>query len=61
MKIEFDQETDAMYIQLRDSKVKKSKEASPGIIIDYDKDKKMPAKEISTIDLKFPILKVTHR
>ncbi len=37
MKINYDRESDALYIDLSDSPVLESEEIRPGIIFDYDK------------------------
>ena len=36
MKIEYDQQADAMYIRLRAGKVIESEEVRPGIVLDFD-------------------------
>jgi uncharacterized protein YuzE len=36
MKLEFDPEADAVYLELIDAEVEASKEVQPGIILDYD-------------------------
>ena len=36
MKIEFDQEADALYIELAPGDVDKTEEIKPGLILDYD-------------------------
>jgi len=36
MKISYDQETDAMYIQFREGEFDRNKEPAPGIILDLD-------------------------
>ena len=36
MKLEFDPEADAVYLELTDAEVEASKEVQPGIILDYD-------------------------
>lgn len=38
MKIEYDQQADAMYIRLRDGAVTESDEVRPGVIFDLDAD-----------------------
>lgn len=38
MKIEFDPVADAMYIQLAEGEVEKTKELKPGMMFDYDAD-----------------------
>ena len=36
MKLHVDQEADALYLKLDDSKIIESEEVSPGIVLDYD-------------------------
>lgn len=36
MKIEYDQQADAMYIRLRAGKVVESEEVRPGVVLDFD-------------------------
>ncbi|QQS55451.1 MAG: DUF2283 domain-containing protein [Candidatus Competibacteraceae bacterium] len=36
MKLEFDPEADAVYLELIDAEIEASKEVQPGIILDYD-------------------------
>jgi uncharacterized protein YuzE len=36
MKIEYDQQADAMYIRLRAGKVSESEEVRPGVVLDFD-------------------------
>ena len=36
MKLEFDAQADAVYLELTDVEVEESKEIQPGIIVDYD-------------------------
>ena len=36
MKIEYDQQADAMYIRLREGKVSESEEVRPGVVLDFD-------------------------
>ena len=41
MKIEYDQQADAMYIRLRAGTVFKSEEIRPGVVFDYDVEGKL--------------------
>jgi uncharacterized protein YuzE len=36
MKLEFDPQADAAYLELTEAEVEKSKEIQPGVIVDYD-------------------------
>jgi len=46
MKIEYDQKHDIMNIEFISSNIDESIEVSPGIIIDYGKDKKVVSIEV---------------
>lgn len=41
MKIEYDQQADAMYIRLRSGTVVESEEVRPGVVFDFDADGKV--------------------
>jgi uncharacterized protein YuzE len=41
MKIEYDQQADAMYIRLRSGAVAESEEIRPGVVFDYDAEGKV--------------------
>jgi uncharacterized protein YuzE len=49
MKLEFDPEADAAYLELMDSTVEKSKEIQPGIIVDYDAEGQVVGIEILSV------------
>ena len=38
MRIDFDQETEAVYFQRKDLRIVESEEISPGIVYDFDED-----------------------
>lgn len=38
MKIEYDAEADALYIDLKDTEAENTEEIEPGVLLDYDKD-----------------------
>ena len=46
MKIQFDEETDALYIRLDDSKIIESEEVKPGIVLDFNDRNQVVAIEI---------------
>jgi uncharacterized protein YuzE len=46
MKIEFDPQADAAYLELTEAEVEESKEIQPGIIVDYDTDGQIVGIEI---------------
>ena len=71
MKIEFDQEADALYIQFQSGKVKKSVKVQEGIVVDIGKDgrifgieildasHRISMSQIAHVDLTFPIAKAS--
>lgn len=46
MKIQYDEETDTLYIRFSDAKIAESDEDKPGIILDYDQFEKLVGIEI---------------
>ena len=46
MKIEYDQEVDALYIRIQEKEIYKTKELEEGISLDFDKEGKMIGLEI---------------
>jgi len=46
MKVIYDRETDTLSIILRDGKVAESDEARPGLILDYDKSRRLVSIEL---------------
>ena len=41
MKIHVDQDADALYLRLDDSKIIESEEVSPGVVLDYNEQKQV--------------------
>lgn len=50
MRIRYDEEVDALYIRLDDSKVVESEEVKPGIVLDFNAKKQVVGIEV--LDLK---------
>ena len=46
MKLEFDPQADAVYLELTDTEVEESKEIQPGIIMDYDAEGRIVGIEV---------------
>jgi uncharacterized protein YuzE len=46
MKLEFDAQADAVYLELTDVEVEESKEIQPGIIVDYDAEGRIVGIEV---------------
>ncbi len=71
MKITYDRETDAVYIQFQEGEYSMSKEVDEGIVLDYteegkvmgikilDVSQKMPLKNIEEITLSIPMEKTS--
>ncbi len=56
MKIDYDKEVDALYIQLLDEPVEESEEIRDGIILDYTKDKEVSSIEVLNVTKQLDIL-----
>lgn len=54
MKTEYDQETDAAYLKLADSKIVESEEIYPGIIFDFDDSEQVVGIEILKLKRRTP-------
>ena len=52
MKIEYDQQADAMYIRLRAGTVAESDEIRPGVVFDFDADGKVLGIEMLDVSLR---------
>ncbi len=71
MKIEYDQEVDALYIQFQPGKVKQSKKILEGVVLDIAKDgrifgieildasQRIPLSQIARVNVTFPIAKAS--
>ena len=46
MKLEFDPQADAVYLELTDAEVEESREIQPGILIDYDAEGRIVGIEV---------------
>ena len=46
MKIEYDKEADAIYIQIQEKEVTTSREIEEGVIVDFDDEKKLIGFEV---------------
>ncbi len=46
MKLEFDPQADAVYLELTESEVEKSTEIQPGIVLDYDAEGRVVGIEV---------------
>jgi len=55
MRIEFDQEADALYVQIHEDYVAYVKEIEEGVIVDFDKNRKIIEIEILDVTKRFPL------
>jgi len=55
MRIEFDQEADALYVQIHEAYVAHVKEIEEGVIIDFDKNRRIIGMEILDVTKRFPL------
>ena len=60
MKLEFDLQADAVYLELTDAEVEESKEIQPGIIMDYDAEGRIVGIEVLYVSKRaeLPLKKV---
>jgi uncharacterized protein YuzE len=56
MKIHVDQDADALYLRLDDSKIIESEEVSPGVVLDYNERKQVVGIEMLNLSLRTPNL-----
>ena len=56
MKLIVDEKTDALYLRLDDSEIVESREASPGLILDYDDKEQVVGVEILRLSRRSPRL-----
>jgi uncharacterized protein YuzE len=56
MKLKVDQEADALYVRLDDSRIVESEEVSPGVVLDYNEQSQVVGVEILGISKRAPNL-----
>ena len=56
MKLHVDQEADALYLRLDDSKIIESEEVSPGIVLDFDERNQVVGIEMLYLSRRTPRL-----
>lgn len=54
MKVQFDQQSDAIYFRLDDSKIVESEEVKPGIILDFNERNQVVGIEILNVGHRVP-------
>ena len=55
MRIEFDQKADALYVQIHEDYVAHVKEIEEGVIVDFDRNRKIIGIEILDVTKRFPL------
>ena len=55
MRVHFDEEADAVYWRLDDSKIVESEEVQPGVILDYNEDNQVVGVEILNVTQRVPL------
>jgi uncharacterized protein YuzE len=55
MKLHFDEQADAIYLRLDDSKIIESEEISPGIVLDYNEHNQVVGIEILKVKDRVPL------
>jgi uncharacterized protein YuzE len=60
MKVRFDEETDALYIRLSETRIIESEEVQPGIILDFDEHNHLVAIEILRASQQIPDLDISQ-
>jgi len=58
IKLKIDQEADALYLTLDESKVVESEEVAPGIIVDYDANNHVVGIELLHLSKRAPDLEI---
>ena len=60
MKLEFDPQADAVYLELTDAEIEESKEIQPGIMMDYDAEGRIVGIEVLYVSKRaeLPLKKV---
>lgn len=54
MKVHFDEQADAVYLRLDDSKIVESEEVSPGVVLDFDDKNQVVGVEILRVKQRVP-------
>ena len=54
MKLKVDQKADALYLRLVDSRIVESREASPGVVLDFDENDLVVGVEILNLSKRAP-------
>ena len=60
MRVHFDQESDALYFRLDDSKIVESEEVKPGIVLDFNEQNQVVGVEILNAGERVPQASLKH-
>ena len=60
MRIEYDREADALYIQIQEKHVAKTKEVEEGVLIDFDETNKLIGIEILSATKRFALSDIVN-
>ena len=60
MKLQYDSQVDAAYVQLSDSEVTDSEEVRPGVVVDYDAQDRVVGIEILHVRKERPDINLGH-
>ena len=55
MKVRFDENADALYLRLDESRIVESEEAQPGIVLDFDEHNQVVGIEILRVKERVPL------
>jgi uncharacterized protein YuzE len=55
MKLRFDENADALYLRLDDSRIVESEEVQPGIVLDFDEHNQVVGIEILRVKKRVPL------
>lgn len=60
MKLEYDSQADAAYVQFSEAEVQDSEEVRPGVVVDYDAQDRVVGIEILHVRKERPDIDVSH-
>ena len=60
MRIEYDREANALYIQMQEKDVAKTREIEPGLLIDFDQDNNLVGIEILDVTERFVLSDIVN-
>ena len=60
MRIQYDREADARYVQMQEKKVAKTKEVEEGLLVDFDEENRLIGIEILDATNRFALSDITN-